>query len=150
MLKSELIHPEILAALGGAGHGAKVLIADGNYPFSIHSGAKAKIVHLNLSPGKVLCTDVLHALLTAIPIEDAAVMMYAKEGPNALAADPPIWREFEQLLHGVGYDAAMTRIDRFKFYDVASAEDVCLTIATGDQRIYANLLLTIGVVKPPK
>ena len=31
-----------------------------------------------------------------------------------------------------------------------TAKEVCLTVATGDQRIYANLLLTIGVVKPPK
>jgi RbsD / FucU transport protein family. len=32
MLKTRLLHPEILAALGEAGHGAQVLIADGNYP----------------------------------------------------------------------------------------------------------------------
>jgi L-fucose mutarotase len=150
MLKSELIHPEILQALGRAGHGAKVLIADGNYPFSIHSGPKARIVHLNLCPGVVKCTDVLHALLTAIPVEDAAVMQYATEGPYALREDPPIWKDFNQLLKGAGYDKPMTRIERFKFYGVASAEDVCLTIATADQRIYANLLLTIGVVLPPK
>lgn len=30
MLKTELLHPEILQALGEAGHGAQVLIADGN------------------------------------------------------------------------------------------------------------------------
>ena len=83
------------------------------------------------------------------PIEDAAVMEYAKTGPNSLPADPPIWAQFAQLLAGAGFTAPMTHIERFKFYDVASAEDVCLTIATGDQRIYANLLLTIGVVKPP-
>ena len=34
MLKYRLTHPEILAALAGAGHGSQVLIADGNYPFS--------------------------------------------------------------------------------------------------------------------
>ncbi len=150
MLKGELIQPEILEALGRAGHGAKVLISDGNYPFSIHSGPKAKIVYMNLSPGVVTCTEVLHALLTAIPIEDAAVMDYARTGPTALAADPPIWAEFNTLLAGSGYDKPLTRIERFKFYETASAEDVCLTVATADQRIYANLLLTIGVVFPPK
>ncbi len=31
MLKTQLLHPEILATLGGAGHGSKVLIADGNF-----------------------------------------------------------------------------------------------------------------------
>ncbi|HAZ63060.1 MAG TPA: transporter [Armatimonadetes bacterium] len=145
MLKGELIQPDILAALGRAGHGAKILIADGNYPFSIHSGPKASIVQLNLSPGVVSCTQVLHALLTAIPVEDAAVMDYG----NALPADPPIWAEFVQLLAGAGFENPLTRIERFEFYDVASAPDVALTIATGDQAIYANLLLTIGVVAPP-
>ena len=42
----------------------------------------------------------------------------------------------------------LEEIERFKFYEVAGTPDVCLTIATGEQRIYANLLLTIGVVKP--
>ena len=32
MLKTRLLHPGILRALGEAGHGAQVLIADGNYP----------------------------------------------------------------------------------------------------------------------
>ena len=37
---------------------------------------------------------------------------------------------------------------RFEFYEAASAPDVTLVIATGEQRIYANLLLTIGVIPP--
>ena len=32
MLKTRLLHPGILQALGESGHGAQVLIADGNYP----------------------------------------------------------------------------------------------------------------------
>ena len=32
MIRGKLIHPEILAALAGAGHGSKVLITDGNFP----------------------------------------------------------------------------------------------------------------------
>ena len=36
-----------------------------------------------------------------------------------------------------------------EFYDAASAPDVALAIATGEQRIYANILLTIGVIPPP-
>lgn len=34
MLKIKLLHPDILVAPGSIGHGAKVLIADGNFPFS--------------------------------------------------------------------------------------------------------------------
>lgn len=54
------------------------------------------------------------------------------------------------MLHTARADAMnhleLTRIARFTFYEAASGPDVCLTIATGQQRIYANLLLPIGVV----
>jgi L-fucose mutarotase len=150
MLKSQLLHPQILQALARAGHGAKVLISDGNYPHWVKRGPNAEVVFLNLSPGKMTCTEVLAALLSAIPIEKAEVMDYAKTGPNSLSQDPPIWNEFRQILHDNGADLELDKIERFKFYDVAGTPEVCLTVATGDQRIYANLLLTVGVVKPPK
>jgi len=64
MLKGKLIHPQILEALGRAGHGSQVLIADGNYPASTKLGPKATLVNLNLSPGLVNCTQVLEALVS--------------------------------------------------------------------------------------
>src|SRR5439155_23523881 len=104
MLKSQLLHPQILQALARAGHGAKVLISDGNYPHWPKHGPNAEVVFLNLAPGQVLVTDVLKALMSAIPIEKAEVMDYAKTGPNSLSADPPIWNEFRQILHDNGAD----------------------------------------------
>jgi len=80
-------------------------------------------------------------------VENAQVMDYARTGPNALTDDPPIWNEFRQILHDAGSDLELEKIERFKFYDEAGTKEVALTVATGDQRIYANLLLTIGVVK---
>ena len=59
MLKHTLLHPDITAALGRAGHHSKVLIADGNYPCSSTLGPNAKLVCLNLRPGVVTCTQVL-------------------------------------------------------------------------------------------
>ncbi len=148
MLKHQLIHPQILEALGRAGHGSRILIADGNYPFSTTLGPGATLVNLNLSPGLVSCTQVLEALVTAVPIEAAAVMQPLAEGPYAMAEDPPIWAEFGQILSGAGYAGDLDQIERFAFYDTAGEPNVALTIATGEQRIYANLLLTIGVVMP--
>lgn len=148
MLSHELIHPDILHVLGRAGHSSKVLIADGNYPFASKLGPKAELVSLNLSPGLVSCTQVLEALVTAIPIEDAAVMETLKSGPYAMTEEPPIWAEFSSILAKAGYSEPLTQIERFAFYEQAGTPDVVLTIATGEQRIYANLLLTIGVVMP--
>jgi L-fucose mutarotase len=148
MLKSQLLHPQILAALAKSGHGSKVLISDGNYPHWTKHGPGADVVYLNLAPGQMLVTDVLKALVTAIAVEKAEVMDYARTGPNSLSQDPPIWNEFRQLLHDGGADLELEKVERFAFYDAAGTKDVCLTVATGDQRIYANLMLTVGVVKP--
>jgi L-fucose mutarotase len=148
MLKGQLIHPEILEVLGRAGHGSKVLIADGNYPFLTKLGPRARLVNLNLMPGLVDCVQVLRALLSAIPIEDAAVMQYATTGPYALQQDPDIWTDFRSVLKDAGYKLTLNPIERFAFYEAAGTPDVALTIATAEQRIYANLLLTIGVVFP--
>jgi len=44
MLKSQLLHPQILTALAGSGHGSKVLISDGDYPHWTKHGPYAQVV----------------------------------------------------------------------------------------------------------
>jgi L-fucose mutarotase len=148
MIRGQLIHPQIMSALARSGHGSKVLLSDGNYPHWTKRGHNAEMVFLNLAPGMLGATDVLKVLVQQIPIESAAVMEYARTGPNALTQDPPIWNDFREILHAAGVDSDLDHIEREKFYEAAGTPDVCLTIATGEQRIYANLLLTIGVIKP--
>lgn len=138
MLKTRLLHPEILQALGEAGHGAQVLIADGNYPLLTRSSAAAHRVYLNLAPGLLTVMDVLRVLVDAIPIEAAQVMV-----PDS-GDEPAIFAEFRELLP----DVPLQPLGRLPFYDTARGPDLALAIATGEQRIYANLLLTIGVVMP--
>src|SRR4051812_1680098 len=113
MLKGQLIHPQILAALGRSGHGSKVLIADGNYPHWTKHGPNAEVVFLNLAPGQLLVTDVLKALLTAVNAEQADVMDYARTGPNSLTQDPPIWNDFREILHSAKNDLELKKIERF-------------------------------------
>jgi L-fucose mutarotase len=140
MLKYQLLHPEILGALGGAGHGSKILIADGNYPFSTRANPNARRVYLNLAPGLVTVTDVLRVLAGAIPVEAAEVM-----GPDT-GQEPSIYADFRQILPS---ELPLKRLGRFEFYDAARDSDTALVVATGEQRIYANILLTVGVVPPP-
>ena len=149
MLKGRLLHPELLRALGAAGHGAKVLLADGNYPVGTKAPVGAARVYLNLAPGIVTVTDVLDVLVAAIPIEAAEVMLPAD------GAEPPIFAEFRRILAGASTAPGtgperleLTALSRQGFYEAASAPEVALAIATGERRIYANLLLTIGVVDP--
>jgi L-fucose mutarotase len=138
MLKTPILHPQILAALGSSGHGSGVLIADGNYPFTTGSNPSAERVFLNFMPGKLTATDVLSGLLKVIPVETAQVMI-----PDD-ASEPAIFKEFRELMPGI----ELEKLDRFAFYDKARESDVSLVIATGEQRVYANILLVIGVVPP--
>lgn len=145
MLRHQLIHPEINYILGQAGHHGKILIADGNYPASSTLGPNAKLVSLNLSPGIVTCTQVLKALLSAIPIEKAQTMMYETSGPYALSADPPVWDEYRTTIKEAGLDLQLEPIEKWEFYKAVATPDHVLTIQTADQQRFANLLLSIGV-----
>lgn len=147
MLKTRLLHPQILAALGRAGHNSRVLITDANFPHWTKRGPNAEVVFLNLAPGLVTAIDVLKVVATAIPIESATIMDTLKTGPYAMTNDPDIWGEFRTILDGVGCAEPFKKLPPPEFYTAAGSPDVALVIATGEQRIYANLLLTIGVVR---
>jgi L-fucose mutarotase len=136
MLLTELLHPEILAALASAGHGSRVLLADGHYPASTAVGRHARTVYLNLTPGVLNVSTVLDVLLRTIPIEAAALMV-----PAAGESEPEAVREHRDRLASV----PVVDLDRFAFYAQARSDDLALAIVTADVRTYANLLLTIGV-----
>ena len=139
MLKISLTHPEILAVLGKAGHGSKVLIADGDYPVLTTRGINTSIVHLNLSAGVVNCIQVLEAILPILIVEAAGVMDVPSGQP-----EPPIWKEFVKKIQQYGGNLPLRKVDRFKFYEEVADDSTALIIQTGDLSEYSNILLTIG------
>ena len=145
MLLHGLIHPKINEVLGRAGHHAKVLIADGNYPCTGTMGSNAELVSLNLSPGIVNCTQVLEALVSAIPIESAHTMDYERTGQYALSEDPPVWDQYRDVIERAELEIELEPIEKWDFYKAVSTPDHVLTIQTADQQRFANLLLTMGV-----
>jgi L-fucose mutarotase len=145
MLKQLLIHPQINAVLGRAGHHAKILIADGNYPASSKKGPNAELICLNLMPGVVTCSQVLKAVLSAVPIDCINTMMYEHEGPYALQEDPPVWDEYRMVVRQAGLNLKLEPIEKWDFYKAVETADHVLTIQTADQQRFANLLLSIGV-----
>lgn len=130
MRKSGCIHPEILGALARCGHGDTVLIADGNYPLESRQ-PESERVFLGLRAGSPEATEVLSVLLGEINVEGAAVMR--PEGGER----PEIFDRFAALL---GFEPEQE--DRYPFYTRAAGAK--LAILTGEQRLYANILLTVG------
>lgn len=54
---------------------------------------------------------------------------------------PEIFGEFQKMLGGMELD----KLGRYEFYDACCQPQVRLAISTGEKRVFANLLITIGV-----
>ena len=148
MLKHQLIHPKINEVLGRAGHHAKILIADGNYPASTKKGANAEVVCLNLSPGVVTVAQALRAVLSSVPVDAIETMGIPADDPYALGGYPPVWQEYRRILKQSGLKLKLQPIMKWDFYKAVESSDHALTIQTGDQALWANVLLTLGARKP--
>src|SRR5438034_10216534 len=98
MLKHQLVHPRINEVLARAGHHAKILIADGNYPASTKRGPNSALVCLNLSPGVVTVAQVLRALLSAVPVDQVNTMGIPPDDAYAQRGEPPVWNEYRQAI----------------------------------------------------
>ena len=139
MLRSPLIHPPLLTALAAAGHGSRVLLADANYPHSTGTNPRAAQVYLNLRPGLATVEQVLEPVLATIPVEAAAVMR-----PDD-GSTPPVFARYRELL---GDGLPLQPLGRHEFYATCREPDLAVCVATGDNRLYANILLTIGFIPP--
>lgn len=136
MMKTEIIHPELLQALAEAGHGARILIGDSNYPVTVKSNPLARRVFLNFTPGMIGGADIVKAIAGAVPIEST---MYMAPPDGSM---PEIVAEYQRIIGG---DVPFEQRDRFGFYDEAASDDTAVVIASGEQRVYANLLIIVGV-----
>lgn len=144
MLKHELIHPKINEVLGRGGHHAKILIADGNYPASTKKGPNAEIVCLNLSPGLVTVAQTLRAILSAVVVDSVNTMGIPADDPYARHGEPPVWNEYRQVLKQARCRLKLEPILKWDFYKAVESPDHVLTIQTGDQALWANVLLSLG------
>src|SRR5687768_619772 len=133
MLKTTLTHPDILRVLARAGHHSKILIADGNYPASTKRGPNAELVSLNLSPGVVTVSQVLRALLSAVPDDHVNTMGIPADDPYAQSGEPPVWSEFRGIIAESGLNLRLEPIQKWEFYDAVASPDHVLTIQTADQ-----------------
>jgi L-fucose mutarotase len=144
MLKTTLLHPDILRVLARAGHHATILIADGNYPASTKRGPHAEVVCLQLSPGIPTVAQVLGALVSAVPIDALNTMGIPDDDPYAKFGEPAAWAEYRAIAAAANIVAPISPIPKWEFYKAVESADHVLTVQTADQALWANLLLTVG------
>ena len=66
------------------------------------------------------------------------------DDPYAQSGEPPVWNEFRQVIRESGAALELKPIQKWDFYEAVASPDHVLTIQTGDQALWANVLLTVG------
>lgn len=133
------ISPALLKILCEMGHGDEIVIGDGNFP---GTSLNNNIIRYDSSN---IC-DILDSILYLFPLDEYV------DSPVALMAtgseyigSPDIWKSYEGILKKHKFSGKISKIDRFDFYD--RAKNAFGIIATGEGKIYANIILKKGVVK---
>lgn len=138
MLKSidPILTGELLAILRDMGHGDEIVLTDANFPATT---CARRLVRL---PG-LEADRVAKAILSVMPLDDfvdaPAIAMASPEGR------PAIVDAFEAAMAETGEAKGLALIDRFAFYD--RARTAFAVVATGERRLYANLILKKGVIR---
>ncbi len=136
-----LLHPDLLHALRAMGHGDELAIVDANFPAA---SMGRRVIRLD----GVSATRALEAVLSVLPLDDFVDAPCARmEVVGDPAAVPEICREFQAIVDRVEQRAvALAPLERFAFY--ARAREAFAVVQTGETRLYGNLLLKKGVVRP--
>jgi len=143
MLKNidPVLSPELLHALRAMGHGDEIAIVDANYP--AQSAGPRLIRADGLGTPRML-----EAILSLMPLDEfVPCAAFHMQVVDAAGADLPIFDEFRAAL--VRHEPAHARIEgieRFAFYErVRSAYAL---VATGERRLYGNVILKKGIIRP--
>ena len=88
--------------------------------------------------------QVLRTLLTAVPIDRVSTMGIPADDPDAHKGEPPVWLELRKVLKGSPRPACARTDFEMGFLQGVESPDHVLTIQTGDQALWANVLLTLS------
>ncbi len=146
MLKGipKILSPELLKVLCEMGHGDVICIADANFP----AASTARNTVLLRADGHSV-PELLDAILQVFPLDtyvEKPVTLMAITPHDQGKVETPIWDEFTAIVGKYddrGADA-VGFCERFDFYDTAS-RSFCI-LASGEQALYANILLQKGVI----
>lgn len=135
-----LLGPDLLNAIALMGHGDEIVIADANFP-------SATIGPKMVRADGLSATDVLRAVLSHFPLDSfAEVPAWRMEVVGDPKAIPPVCAEFQQIVTKLAGDFEVASLERFAFYE--RSRSAAYVVATGEQRLYGNIILKKGVVTP--
>ncbi|MGN0603056.1 MAG: L-fucose mutarotase [Oscillospiraceae bacterium] len=142
MLKNipKILSPELVKTLMEMGHGDEIVIADGNFPAE------------TIGKRVIRCdghgvTELLDAIMQLFPLdtytEKPVMLMEVVPGDPVV---PTIWDDYKAVINKYEPEnCKIEMIERFAFYE--RAKTAYAVVATGEEAIYANIILKKGVVK---
>ena len=133
-----LLGPELLAILRAMGHGDEIVIADANFP---STGVARKLVRAD----GIDAVRMARAILSVLPLDDFAPAAFRMAVVGKPKEVPPIAHEFQKLLRAGGEKRAIEALQRNAFYE--RARGAFAVVATGETRLYGNLILKKGVIR---
>ncbi|MBV1703898.1 MAG: ribose ABC transporter [Hyphomicrobiales bacterium] len=135
-----ILTPELLFALRAMGHGDEIAIVDANYPAE---SAGTQVIRL---PGSS-AVQALDAVLSLMPLDDfEPESAWRMEVVGAPKREEPIFDEFRKTIAArAGERFKLGRVERFRFYDRVA--DCFAVVATGETRLYGNVILKKGVIR---
>lgn len=142
MLKNipKILSPELVKILMEMGHGDEIVIADGNFP-SETIGQRVVRCDGHGVP------ELLDAIMKLFPLDtytDKPVMLMEVVKGDPVV--PTIWDEYKEIINKYEPEnCKIEMIERFAFYE--RAKTAYAVVATGEEAIYANIVLKKGVVK---
>ena len=143
MLKgiSKLVSPELIKILCEMGHGDEIVIADANFPSANYG---QRVVRADGIKG----VDMLEAILKLIPLDtysDPNMILMQLMDCDVGKINPTIWEEYKNIAKSIDANVKVGNIDRFEFYD--RAKQAYAVIATGEEAVYANIIIKKGIIK---
>ena len=143
MLKNidPLLNADLLHALRQMGHGDEIAIVDANFP-AYSQGPRVVPLH------GVDAVAALDAILSVVPLDDftpdSCWRMQVVGAPNE---EQPIFDEFRKIIAArEGPKFKLASLERYAFY--GRARDCFAVVATGERRLYGNIILKKGIVRP--
>lgn len=138
-----LLGPELLRILAAMGHGDEILIADANFPAA---ALAARLCRMDGADAPAAMRAILSLLPLDQYVDEPAAVMAVVGDPEAV---PETEREFRRVLdEAEGRTIGVERLERHAFYE--RARTVFAIVATGETRLYGNVILKKGVVQAAK
>ena len=141
MLKNipKIISPELLKILSEMGHSDEIVIADANFP---SESIGKRVIRADGISGCAM----LSAVLKLIPLDtyaDPNMILMRLSECDVGKINPVIWQEYAKIAE-CDENAKIGDIERFAFYE--RAKSAYAVIATGEEAVYANIILKKGVI----